>query len=153
MESIMSETTGQKLTEQFEMFDDDHFDLGNGEKKCSKCNILLPLSSFSKSDGANYLRAECRPCNNKLSKVRKALHLEYGKAPDNYTCPICLGSEEGVRGKGNTKNGSWVLDHCHETESFRGWLCHKCNRALGGFDDDTDMLYRAIQYLKGTNNE
>ena len=39
MESTVSETTGQKLTEQFEMFDDDHSDLGNGEKKCSKCNI------------------------------------------------------------------------------------------------------------------
>ena len=148
MENIMSEVIGPKLTEQFEMFDDDHSDLGNGERKCSKCNKLLPLTSFSKSDGANYLRAECRSCNNKLAKVRKALHLKHGKAPANYTCPICLGSEEDVKGKGNTKNGSWVLDHCHETESFRGWLCHKCNRALGGFDDNIDILKRAINYLK-----
>ena len=137
-----------KHTSQFEMFDDDHSDLGNGERKCSKCNHLLPLSAFSKSDGANYLRAECRACNNKLAKVRKILYEKYGKAPDNYTCPICLGTEEDVKGKGNTKNGSWVLDHCHETESFRGWLCHKCNRALGGFDDDIEMLLRAKKYLE-----
>ena len=136
-----------KHTSQFEMFDDDHSDLGNGERKCSKCNHLLPLSAFSKSDGANYLRAECRACNNKLAKVRKILYEKYGKAPDNYTCPICLGTED-VKGKGNTKNGSWVLDHCHETESFRGWLCHKCNRALGGFDDDIEMLLRAKKYLE-----
>ena len=59
-----------------------------------------------------------------------------------------LSTEEDVKGKGNTKNGSWVLDHCHETESFRGWLCHKCNRALGGFDDDIEMLLRAKKYLE-----
>ena len=149
----MLEITGAKLTDQLLMFEDDHSDLGNGERKCSKCNYLLPLSSFSKSDGANYLRAECRACNNKLSKVRKILHQIHGKAPQGYTCPICLGSEEDVKGKGNTKNGSWVLDHCHETESFRGWLCHKCNRALGGFDDSPEMLERAITYLKEATNE
>jgi len=149
----MLEITGAKLTDQLLMFEDDHSDLGNGERKCSKCNYLLPLSSFSKSDGANYLRAECRACNNKLSKVRKMLHQIHGKAPQGYSCPICLGSEEDVKGKGNTKNGSWVLDHCHETESFRGWLCHKCNRALGGFDDSPEMLERAITYLKEATNE
>jgi hypothetical protein len=67
-----------------------------------------------------------------------------------YTCPICLGTEEEVKGKGNTKNGPWVIDHCHETDAFRGWLCHKCNRSLGGFDDSVDILSRAIKYLKGT---
>ena len=149
----MSETTGQKLTEQLKMFEDDHSDLGNGEKKCSKCNVFLPLSSFSVHSGANYLRPECKKCNTELSKVRNNLRSIHLPPKEGYTCPICLGSEEDVRGKGNTKNGSWVLDHCHETESFRGWLCHKCNRALGGFDDDTDMLHRAIRYLKGNNDE
>ena len=61
---------------------------------------------------------------------------------------VCQGSEDKVKGKGNTKNGSWVLDHCHDTESFRGWLCHKCNRALGGFDDDVEILNRAKVYLE-----
>jgi len=149
----MLETTGQRLTKQLEMFDDDHSDLGNGEKKCSKCNMLLPLSSYSKSSGANFLRPECKKCNNELNKVRKLLYKQHGKAPDNYKCPICLGSEEDVKGKGNTKNGPWVLDHCHETESFRGWLCHTCNRALGGFNDSEEILRRAIKYLKGDTDE
>ena len=148
MENIMLEETGQKLTKQFEMFDDDHSDLGNGEKKCNKCNTLLPLSSFSPHSGGTYLRPECRKCNNDLSKVREYLKSVHSPPSKNYACPICLGSEEDVKGKGNTRNGSWVLDHCHETESFRGWLCHKCNRALGGFDDNIDILKRAINYLK-----
>tara|TARA_R110000751_G_scaffold231869_1_gene333085 strand:- start:292 stop:513 length:222 start_codon:yes stop_codon:yes gene_type:complete len=66
---------------------------------------------------------------------------------EGYICPICNKDAEQVKGKGNTKNGPWVLDHCHDTETFRGWLCHKCNRALGGFDDCGEILNRAITYL------
>ena len=63
-----------KHTEQLEFFEDDHSDLGNGERECSKCRNLLPLSFYSKSNGGNFLRAECKSCNNKLSKVRKVLY-------------------------------------------------------------------------------
>jgi len=140
-----------KHTDQLVMFEDDHSDLGAGEKECSKCKLLLPLARFSSHSGANYLRPECKQCNNELGKVRNLLKDRHGMPQSGYFCPICRGSEEDVKGKGNTKNGSWVLDHCHETESFRGWLCHKCNRALGGFDDSPDMLDRAITYLKGSN--
>ena len=40
-----------------------------------------------------------------------------------------------------------VLDHCHETGRFRGWICHKCNIALGALGDDEAGLRRAIDYL------
>lgn len=136
--------------EQISFLEDDHYDLGDGVKECSKCKYLLPLEAFSRHSGGNYLRPECKKCNNELSKVRERLKQEHGSAPDNYNCPICLGDEEEVSGRGNTKNGAWVLDHCHESEAFRGWLCHKCNRSLGGFDDDIKMLQRAIQYLEET---
>ena len=149
----MSETTGEKLTEQLTMFDDNHSDLGDGERLCNKCNLLLPLSSFSAHSGGNYLRPECKKCNNELSKVRNYLRSLHPEPTENYICPICLGSEDDVRGKGNTRNGSWVLDHCHEKETFRGWLCHKCNRALGGFDDNVDTLKRAMSYLQGELHE
>ena len=39
-------------------------------------------------------------------------------------------------------------DHDHVTKKFRGWLCHSCNRALGGFSDSVDILKKAIIYLK-----
>jgi hypothetical protein len=126
----------------------EHEDLGAGEGKvCSKCNMYLPLTAFSPSSGANFLRPECRSCNNELTKVRKRLKEEHGMPPEGYVCPICNCNEEQVKGKGNTKNGSWVLDHCHDTETFRGWLCHKCNRALGGFNDDLETLDRAKEYI------
>lgn len=132
---------------QLELFIE-HEDLGAGEGKvCSKCDTYLPLTAFSPSSGANFLRPECRTCNNELTKVRNRLREEYGMPPEGYICPICNCDEGQVKGKGNTKNGSWVLDHCHETETFRGWLCHKCNRALGGFNDDIAVLDRAKDYI------
>ena len=42
-----------------------------------------------------------------------------------------------------------VVDHCHETGTIRGLLCHNCNRALGLFQDSVENLSNAVNYLKG----
>ena len=46
----------------------------------------------------------------------------------------------------------WVLDHDHLTGEFRGWLCNKCNSALGWFKDDPKIISKALDYLKEHNN-
>lgn len=123
----------------------------NGESKtCNKCGLTLHISSFSRHSASNYHRPECIKCNNELSKVRKELKDVYGDPPENYRCPICNATETDVAGKGNKRNGSWVRDHDHTNNKFRGWLCHKCNRAIGCFDDDVDRMKKAIEYLKET---
>ena len=129
----------------------EHEDLVTDEngKVCSKCNEYLPLSAFSPCSGGNYLRAECRSCNTKMSAIRKKLKQEYGVPKKGYVCPICnLGEEKVLRSGTATSNTPWVIDHCHDTETFRGWLCHKCNRALGGFDDNLQTLNRAKEYVE-----
>jgi len=138
-----------KIDTQLHLFEEiENGDLGAGQGKvCSKCEEYLPLSSFSMTSGGNYLRPECKKCNRYLHNVRQRLRKEHGMPHEGYICPICNKDAEQVKGKGNTKNGPWVLDHCHDTETFRGWLCHKCNRALGGFDDCGEILNRAITYL------
>jgi len=45
--------------------------------------------------------------------------------PRTSICEIC-----------QTKSEKIVLDHCHETMIFRGWLCEKCNLCLGLVGDD-----------------
>ncbi len=40
-----------------------------------------------------------------------------------------------------------ALDHDHETGEFRGWLCGKCNKALGLFNDNEELLVDALHYL------
>ena len=119
------------------------------KKVCTKCNKELPITNFSKSSGANFLRPECRACNNKLAKVRKQLNETYGKPPQGYTCPICKREANEVINKGGSA-GAWVVDHCHTTDKFRGWLCHSCNRLLGICNDDISNLKRAIKYLKNS---
>ncbi len=39
------------------------------------------------------------------------------------------------------------VDHCHETGFFRGFLCHKCNKALGLLGDSEAVLINALHYL------
>jgi Recombination endonuclease VII/Arm DNA-binding domain len=38
-------------------------------------------------------------------------------------------------------------DHCHATGAARGWLCDKCNRALGMLGDDLEGVEQVRQYL------
>ena len=56
-------------------------------------------------------------------------------------CAICKQPERGNRAK------RLAVDHCHETGVIRGLLCQSCNRALGLFKDDVDLLNAAINYL------
>lgn len=44
-----------------------------------------------------------------------------------------------------------VLDHCHKTGTFRGWLCSKCNLALGHARDSESHLFGLIKYLKAAD--
>ena len=41
-----------------------------------------------------------------------------------------------------------VLDHCHSTGKFRGWLCRSCNQNLGRFRDNAEGLRAALEYLE-----
>lgn len=55
-------------------------------------------------------------------------------------CDIC-----GAPGDGRW--GELSIDHCHGSGMYRGMLCSSCNRALGLFKDDPNLLSAAIAYL------
>ena len=41
-----------------------------------------------------------------------------------------------------------VVDHCHRSGLYRGFLCRQCNAGLGFFRDDITLLRKAIVYLR-----
>lgn len=58
----------------------------------------------------------------------------------NGCCAICNVSEEKLTIRLH-------IDHNHKTGKVRGLLCKKCNSAIGLFDDNLDLLNKAINYI------
>lgn len=64
----------------------------------------------------------------------------------NHVCAIC-GNAETATLRGEVK--SLAVDHCHQTGEVRGLLCTDCNRALGLFKDNINVIRKAADYLEG----
>jgi len=62
----------------------------------------------------------------------------------DHCCAICGTPEKEMR-NGITRH--LAVDHDHKTGKVRGLLCSACNTALGKFNDDPELIDRAIAYL------
>lgn len=88
------------------------------------------------------------------SYERKRACAKYGLTVDQFDsmldqqsgkCAICGADFAFLEGDQNLRPR---IDHCHETGEVRGLLCNKCNRALGLFADDEEILRRALKYIQ-----
>jgi len=113
---------------------------------CIKCGIRQPISKFSVMK-AGEIKRTCRSCKNGHRQIIQKLRRENSYPDKNYKCGICERSLEELSKYGQIRLKTWVLDHCHETNTFRGWICHKCNTGLGGFSDNLTTLKKAVNYL------
>lgn len=78
--------------------------------------------------------SRCTECIRKHSAVRRALRKT---APDKpLVCECC----------GNPPK-KWCLDHDHDRNIFRGWLCDDCNTAIGALGDTHHGVLSALRYV------
>ena len=138
-----------------------------GEKTCRICKTTKPLGEFNREaarkDG---YKNECRKCAQAyMAKWRKHRQEHYSAYMRDYQyrqrygvtladyetlhneqdgkCAICKGTPSGL---GATERRLHV-DHDHLTGAVRGLLCENCNRGVGMFQDNPDLLTLAAAYL------
>lgn len=113
------------------------------EKLCKNCNVVFT----PKSPSQLYCSGLCKGLNSYYLRNYGITEKEKErlKEKQNYKCAIC-GGEGFIMNKTGTKE-KLVVDHDHSTGKIRGMLCHNCNRALGLFKDNIDVLQQAIEYL------
>ena len=132
---------------QLEMFNNlsPHYD---GGLECNDCGIRQPVKNFQHMP-AGEIKRKCVACRKKHNEVLRYLKSIHSYPEKDYVCPICNRDIKGISRKGQKMLQSWVLDHCHETEEFRSWLCGNCNTGLGAFKDNLERVSRAKLYLEG----
>ena len=113
---------------------------------CFKCDIEQPVTQFIAMKSGEIKRT-CKSCKNGHKSIIKKLRKENEYPSEDYCCPICDRDLEELSKYGQISMKTWVLDHCHETNTFRGWICHHCNTGLGAFSDETTRLANAMRYL------
>lgn len=107
-------------------------------KWCPECQEVLSEQCYHKNKATKDKLAKiCKKCslvNVNTVKALKELH------PKHDSCDICGATDRTL-----------LLDHDHDTKEFRGWLCIKCNTAIGYFHEDVNLMYKAINYVKECN--
>jgi len=110
----------------------------------------------NKEKSIAYAKAYRKANKEKLSSNNKKYYLKvkYGITlkeknfilkKQNNKCKICKIT---IHKNKKLKNNTACIDHCHTTNKLRGILCSMCNKGLGHFKDNTEILTNAIDYLK-----
>ena len=125
-------------------------------KICISCFIPKDLSEFLEE------RNQCRSCRNKYAREsglnwKRNLKTRYNISAEEYfqllsdqggVCAVC--KKENVAGR------RLDVDHDHSCcpgerscgMCVRDLLCGGCNRGLGDFKDNVDLLRAAVEYLE-----
>ena len=114
-------------------------------RSCKECGVVIDernrvfchsMDHGNKISGNPYIKGDCRPCHNRLGRVRHQLKKKH-PAPAAGTPCTCCGAVRKLH-----------LDHCHRTDKFRGWVCSNCNTMIGLAGESIRGLENGIRYLE-----
>lgn len=142
-------------------------------RHCKRCGTTKPALEFHRSkSGPGGLTFYCKACNFAYGSEYKAkdpeacrakqarrsykhlLRTKFNLTVEQYeallsgqdgVCAICRRPEIARSKTGALRTLS--VDHCHRTGARRGLLCDACNKGIGAFQDDTERLAAAADYL------
>ena len=120
-------------------------------KNCVCCGDAFPETeeyfyknyAYHSRDGSKvqFYTSKCKVCHNKAGSTQQKLQKIHGHKA--YSVCDCCGTEAK-----DLKGGKLHLDHCHQTEEYRGHLCGNCNRGIGMLGDNLTGVQLALDYLK-----
>jgi hypothetical protein len=98
---------------------------------CSNCGPVGITPNQGKFWKCKVLAAK----NSRVGKYKRKYGLDVRTNEVPKQCELCGGATR------------IAYDHDHATGKHRGWLCMKCNTALGLVNDDVELLKKMIAYL------
>ena len=128
-------------------------------KICVGCKVSKPLTKeyfnivYKALNGKTpRFTNKCKSCG----RIGKKLIEEWKKnnpLPENYSCLICgctefqILEETGSYQYSNVNRGLMNVDHDHERNIVRGWICTYCNNMLARSRDNIKNLLKGALYL------
>lgn len=113
--------------------------------RCKECESLDQKEAKQKRLAEDYEGTRSKERRHNLKRV-------FGMSLEEYA--IRLQTQQGVCAicGGLCKSGRRLaVDHNHTTGKIRDLLCGNCNGGLGKFQDNPELLIKAVNYLKGHN--
>ena len=118
--------------------------------------------SLCEKDRKRAVAAKWRAKNKGVKDSYRASNLKkFGLSVEEYEsmsesqghrCRICNEPETDVHHSTGSSQ-RLAVDHCHNTGQVRGLLCAKCNKGLGLFNDNQQLLLSAVKYLNNDHQD
>lgn len=118
---------------------------------CNKCYFLIPENREKRRIWQKNYRRKNLEYRRKIENKSTFKH-RYGITKfdfeeifkkQQYKCKICGKTQLDLK-------QLFHLDHNHKNFKIRGILCPDCNKGLGFFSDDINLLQKAVGYLKNS---
>lgn len=134
-------------------------------KKCKTCGEIKPLdqyyptsqrSAYPNAAPEKYLQPYCKACYVTRRQEYKKNHPDkYKRHTRDYKRRKKYGltreqiAEIDLITACEVCGSDWrlVIDHCHDTMTFRGVICNKCNLSIGHADESAERLSALANYL------